>query len=101
MEPSALVDGARRLWWKRMTDFWQLEFHYGRGDFPCDELFTADEALSHYVLARIWHAKTDQQPLTPHSKKARVPDLGLGSGAGDENRTRALSLGSDDAWAVP
>ncbi|MDG4856702.1 phosphotransferase [Streptomyces sp. T-3] len=45
LEPSALVDGARRLWWKRMTDFWQLEFHYDRSDFSCDDLFTADEAL--------------------------------------------------------
>jgi Ser/Thr protein kinase RdoA (MazF antagonist) len=45
LEGSALADGVRRLWWKRMTDFWQLEFHYDRGDFSCDELFTADEAL--------------------------------------------------------
>ncbi|TVZ94308.1 hypothetical protein FB157_105376 [Streptomyces sp. BK340] len=30
-------------------------------------------------------------------KKARVSDLGLKSGAGDESRTRALSLGSDGA----
>ncbi|MEU0740729.1 phosphotransferase [Streptomyces sp. NPDC006134] len=53
LEPSALVDGARRLWWKRMTDFWQLEFHYDRGDFSFDELFTADEALLHWWTARL------------------------------------------------
>jgi homoserine kinase type II len=53
LEASALADGARRLWWKRMTDFWQLEFHYDRGDFSCDELFTADEALLHWWTDRL------------------------------------------------
>lgn len=53
LEPPALVDGARRLWWKRMTDFWQLEFHYDRGDFSFDELFTADEALLHWWTERL------------------------------------------------
>lgn len=53
LEASALVDGARRLWWKRMTDFWQLEFHYDRGDFSFDELFTADEALLHWWTERL------------------------------------------------
>ncbi len=53
LEPSALVDGARRLWWKRMTDFWQLEFHYDRGDLSFDELFTADEALLHWWTDRL------------------------------------------------
>lgn len=55
LEVTALVDGVRRLWWKRMTDFWQLEFHYDRGDFSCDELFTADEAL-----LRWWTDRLDQ-----------------------------------------
>jgi len=53
LEGSALADGVRRLWWKRMTDFWQLEFHYDRGDFSCDELFTADEALLHWWTERL------------------------------------------------
>jgi homoserine kinase type II len=53
LESSALLDGSRRLWWKRMTDFWQLEFHYDRGDFSCDELFTADEALLHWWTDRL------------------------------------------------
>ncbi|RZB18799.1 hypothetical protein StrepF001_16605 [Streptomyces sp. F001] len=53
LEATALVDGVRRLWWKRMTDFWQLEFHYDRGDFSCDELFTADEALLHWWTDRL------------------------------------------------
>ncbi|NUR04599.1 MAG: phosphotransferase [Streptomyces sp.] len=53
LEDTALADGVRRLWWKRMTDFWQLEFHYDRGDFSCDELFTADEALLHWWTDRL------------------------------------------------
>ncbi|MEU2956251.1 phosphotransferase [Streptomyces xanthochromogenes] len=40
-----LADGVERLWWKRMTDFWQLEFHYDRADTSCDDLFLADEEL--------------------------------------------------------
>jgi integrase len=35
-----------------------------------------------------------RQLITTDSKKARVSDLGLCHGAGDENRTRTLSLGS-------
>lgn len=53
LEPAALLDAARRLWWKRMTDFWQLEFHYDRGDHSCDELFIADEALLHWWTERL------------------------------------------------
>jgi homoserine kinase type II len=53
LESSALRNSARRLWWKRMTDFWQLEFHYDRSDFSCDELFTADEALLHWWTDRL------------------------------------------------
>jgi hypothetical protein len=25
---EALADAMYRLWWKRLTDFWQLDFHY-------------------------------------------------------------------------
>lgn len=53
LESADLVDAARRLWWKRMTDFWQLEFHYDRGDHSCDELFLADEALLHWWTERL------------------------------------------------
>ncbi|MFJ2176828.1 phosphotransferase [Streptomyces sp. NPDC087851] len=53
LEAAVLADGARRLWWKRMTDFWQLEFHYDRGDFSFDELFTADETLLHWWTDRL------------------------------------------------
>ncbi len=53
LESAALLDAARRLWWKRMTDFWQLEFHYDRGDHSCDDLFIADEALLHWWTERL------------------------------------------------
>ncbi|WP_328940943.1 phosphotransferase [Streptomyces sp. NBC_00250] len=53
LEPAELLDAARRLWWKRMTDFWQLEFHYDRQDHSCDELFIADEALLHWWTERL------------------------------------------------
>ncbi|MFF9480706.1 phosphotransferase [Streptomyces sp. NPDC014733] len=53
LEPTALLDAARRLWWKRMTDFWQLEFHYDRDDHSCDDLFIADEALLHWWTERL------------------------------------------------
>ncbi|CAH9416048.1 hypothetical protein SGL43_03070 [Streptomyces globisporus] len=35
--------------------------------------------------------------IGPETNKARVDDLGLSRGAGDENRTRALSLGISGA----
>ncbi|MFH8403050.1 phosphotransferase [Streptomyces anulatus] len=53
LAPDVLVDAARRLWWKRMTDFWQLEFHYDRDDRSCDDLFLADEALLHWWTERL------------------------------------------------
>lgn len=47
-----------------------------------------------------WHESGTRYLITAHNKKARVADLGLLHGAGDENRTRALSLGSDGARAA-
>ena len=41
-----------------------------------------------------WHASGTRRVIAEHSKKTRISDLGLLHGAGDENRTRALSLGS-------
>ncbi|GAA1439116.1 phosphotransferase [Nocardiopsis tropica] len=34
-----LADAVERLWWKRMCDYWHLEFHYDRDDHSCDHLF--------------------------------------------------------------
>ncbi|MEU7894222.1 phosphotransferase [Nonomuraea sp. NPDC049152] len=43
--PEDLADALDRLWWKRMSDFWQLDFHYDRGDHGADELFAPAERL--------------------------------------------------------
>jgi homoserine kinase type II len=40
-----LGDAVERLWWKRLTDFWPLQWHYDKGDFGCDELWESGEAL--------------------------------------------------------
>lgn len=53
-----LADGVRRLWWKRMTDFWQLSFHYKRGDDGFDDLFLDDEALLHWWTDRLDEVQT-------------------------------------------
>lgn len=34
-----LAAAADRFWWKRLTDFWPLDFHYERGEISCDHLF--------------------------------------------------------------
>jgi hypothetical protein len=39
-----IADAVVRLWWKRNFDFWQLDFHYDRGDTSCDDLFLSGEA---------------------------------------------------------
>ncbi|MFB7472576.1 phosphotransferase [Kitasatospora sp. NPDC056184] len=39
----ALADAVERLWWKRMSDYWQLVFHYDRDDPSCDHLFLPAE----------------------------------------------------------
>ncbi|MEU6145058.1 phosphotransferase [Streptomyces sp. NPDC047081] len=40
-----LVDAIERLWWKRMTDYWQLQFHYDKSDFGADALWESGERL--------------------------------------------------------
>ncbi len=39
MTDDDFLDAVDRLWWKRMCDYWHLEFHYDRGDHSCDHLF--------------------------------------------------------------
>lgn len=48
IDDATLADGVHRLWWKRMSDFWHLVFHYDRGDNGCDDLFISGEALLHW-----------------------------------------------------
>ncbi len=40
-----LADGVHRLWWKRMSDFWHLDYQYDRGDHGCDDLFLSGETF--------------------------------------------------------
>lgn len=53
LSTAALEDAVHRLWWKRLTDFWQLEFRYNKGDHSFDELFTQDEALLRWWTDRL------------------------------------------------
>jgi Ser/Thr protein kinase RdoA (MazF antagonist) len=32
-------DAVERMWWRRLTDLWHLEFRYDRGDTSCDHLY--------------------------------------------------------------
>ncbi|WP_211264061.1 phosphotransferase [Streptosporangium amethystogenes] len=50
-----LEDGVERLWWKRMTDFWQLQWHYDKNDHGPDRLWVSGERLLHW-----WSAHRDQ-----------------------------------------
>ena len=34
-------DAVERMWWRRLTDLWHLEFRYDRGDTSCDHLYGA------------------------------------------------------------
>lgn len=50
-----LVDAVDRLWWKRMCDYWHLEFHYDRSDHSCDHLF-----LSASLFLGWWTDRLDE-----------------------------------------
>ncbi|MFF7081249.1 phosphotransferase [Streptomyces lavendulae] len=50
-----LADAVKRLWWKRLTDFWQLEFYLDRQDPTFGEMFLTDEALLNW-----WTDRADQ-----------------------------------------
>ncbi|MFD3678192.1 phosphotransferase [Streptomyces sp. NPDC058613] len=47
-----LADAVKRLWWKRLTDFWQLEFYLDRHDPTFGEMFLTDEALLNWWTDR-------------------------------------------------
>ncbi|MFI0206421.1 MULTISPECIES: phosphotransferase [Streptomyces] len=47
-----LADAVKRLWWKRLTDFWQLEFYLDRQDPAFGEMFLTDEALLKWWTSR-------------------------------------------------
>jgi homoserine kinase type II len=48
IDATDLDDGFHRLWWKRMSDFWHLVYHYDRNDHGCDDLFISGEAFLHW-----------------------------------------------------
>ncbi|MFE3860610.1 phosphotransferase [Streptomyces goshikiensis] len=52
LSEADLADAVTRLWWKRMTDFWQLEFYLDRQDPTFGEMFLTDEALLHWWTDR-------------------------------------------------
>ena len=51
IDGAALADGVHRLWWKRVSNFWHLVYHYDRDDHSCDDLFLSGEALLHWWTA--------------------------------------------------
>lgn len=53
LSTEELADGVDRLWWKRMTDFWQLDFHFARQDPVFGEMFLEGEALLHWWTDRL------------------------------------------------
>ncbi|MFD8560559.1 phosphotransferase enzyme family protein [Streptosporangium canum] len=40
-----VVAAVRRLWWERVCDLWQLNWHYERHDTSCDHLFISASAM--------------------------------------------------------
>lgn len=48
---AALLDAEERLWWKRMTDFWQLQWHYDKNDHGPDSLWESGERLLEWWTA--------------------------------------------------
>lgn len=45
-------DAAERMWWRRLTDTWILEFHYDRDDRSCDHLFDTSCRVLEWWTAR-------------------------------------------------
>lgn len=40
-----VLHAVRRLWWERVCDLWQLNWHYERHDTSCDHLFISAGAM--------------------------------------------------------
>lgn len=55
LRDEEIKDAIQRLWWKRMCDYWHLEFHYDRGDHSCDHLF-----LSASLFLDWWTSRFDE-----------------------------------------
>ncbi|GIG63173.1 hypothetical protein Lfu02_75450 [Longispora fulva] len=50
VDGAALRDAVARLLWKRLCDFWHLDFHYLRADHGCDHLFVSATGLLEWWL---------------------------------------------------
>nr|BFF22889.1 hypothetical protein GCM10025732_08540 [Glycomyces mayteni] len=50
---DALIDAARRRWWKLLTSVWHLKYHYYRGDRASDGLFFSDERMLRWWTANL------------------------------------------------
>ncbi|WP_308250434.1 phosphotransferase [Sphaerisporangium fuscum] len=48
LDDGDLADAVTRLWWKRASDFWQLQWHYDKGDHGPDEVWVSGERLLHW-----------------------------------------------------
>ncbi|MGW6840134.1 phosphotransferase [Streptomyces sp. NPDC054958] len=55
LSETDLADAVTRLWWKRLTDYWQLELLLARQDPAFGEMFLEGEALLHW-----WTDRADQ-----------------------------------------
>ncbi|MFG2616016.1 phosphotransferase [Streptomyces sp. NPDC048507] len=64
-----LADAVQRLWWKRLTDFWQLEFYLDRQDPAFGEMFLTDEALLNWWTE---HPDEVQAAYAAHQPTARA-----------------------------
>ncbi|MFG1878006.1 phosphotransferase [Sphaerisporangium sp. NPDC049003] len=56
-----LLSALRLLWWERVCDLWQLNWHYVRHDTSCDHLFASACALLEWWTA---HLELVEQALT-------------------------------------
>jgi hypothetical protein len=57
-----LADAVERLWWKRMSDYWVFEFHYGRDDHGPDALMEPGKALLAWWTGHRRECRTRSQP---------------------------------------
>jgi homoserine kinase type II len=45
---DAIADALQRLWWRHLTSFWILRYHYDRAEYSCDYLLEPRENLLHW-----------------------------------------------------
>jgi homoserine kinase type II len=45
LRPEEVADALDRLWWRRMTSFWQLDYHYNQGNHGAAELVVPTERM--------------------------------------------------------